>query len=435
MSVIEVKNIVKEYRLGQLKSFKKSLFDTVGRLLGKDVEERKNFRALDDVSFSVEKGEVLGIIGKNGAGKSTLLKILAQISTPSQGSLKVDGSVAPLIEVGAGLHPELTGRENIFLNATILGISRSEIKDKLDEIIEFAGLEEFIDTPVKRYSSGMTIRLGFSIATSVESDILIVDEVLAVGDLAFQRKCYDRMEDLIKKRGKTVLIVGHNIRQMERMCSRILLMDKGRVLMDGEPTAVCNAYYHNMSGGNDIENLDQSDGKIIGLVDAEDIKILDISLFSGGADEPADMLEMHESMRVGVRFEVFHDLPSTEIIIGIHTPDFIYVTMATSAMEQSCPDFNRGIHYFECHFSDLILKPGSYSFRLAFFDKFDRMVWYGQNLKTFRVRANDGDSNLSAQTQGLIGLVELPMKWHFSEPAKMREPASESDQPDKGLLQ
>jgi ABC-type polysaccharide/polyol phosphate transport system ATPase subunit len=432
MSVIEVKNVVKEYRLGQLKSFKQSLFDTLGRLSGKEAKKRKNFRALDDVSFTVEKGEVLGIIGKNGAGKSTLLKMLARVSTPSQGSINVNGSVAPLIEVGAGLHPELTGRENIFLNATILGISRAEIKEKFDEIVEFAGLEEFIDTPVKRYSSGMTIRLGFSIATSAESDILIVDEVLAVGDLAFQRKCYDRMEDLIKKQGKTVLIVGHNIRQMERMCSRILLLDKGKVLMDGEPTAVCNAYYHNMSGRKDIEHHDQSDGKITGLVDEEEMKILDISIFSGDADEPTDILEMHESMRVGVRFEVFRDLPSTEIIFGIHTPDFIYVTMTTSAIVKSGHDFMRGVHYFECHLSDLILKPGSYSFRLAFFSKYDRMVWYGQNLKNFRVRANDEDSDISTQTQGLIGLVELPIRWHFFDPAEMQKSILHKTKPDKG---
>jgi ABC-type polysaccharide/polyol phosphate transport system ATPase subunit len=413
MSIIDINNVTKEYRLGQMKSFKQSLLGILARLNGKEVKERRNLKALDDISFSVEPGEVLGIIGQNGAGKSTLLKLLARISTPTKGHINVGGSVAPLIEVGAGLHPELTGRENIFLNASILGIKRSEIKKRFDEIVAFAELEEFIDTPVKRYSSGMSVRLGFSIATSVDADILIIDEVLAVGDLAFQRKCFDRMEDLIKKQGKTVLIVGHNIRQLERICSRILLLDKGQIVMDGEPTMVCNKYYFNETDKAAKKQYEDSDGKIIGLIDAGEMKILDISLFSGDADEPTEILKMHESMRVGVRFEVFRDLPSTEIIFGIHTPDFIYVTMATSAVVKSGHDFSRGVHYFECHLADVILKPGSYALRLAFFDQYNRLVWYGQNLKNFRVSVNNADLDKKTQAVGLIGLVDLPFNWHF----------------------
>src|SRR4030042_4773866 len=220
MPIIEINNVTKEFRLGQLKSLKHTVLDTLNRLMGKEVEKRKPFRALDDVSFKVEIGEVIGIIGPNGAGKSTLLKILSRITVPTRGEIKVRGSVAPLIEVGAGLVGDLTGRENIYLNGIILGLSRAEIKKKFDEIVAFAELEEFIDTPIKRYSSGMAVRLGFSIATSVDADILIVDEVMAGGDLSFQRKCFARMETMIKSQGKTVLIVGHNLRQLERMCSR-----------------------------------------------------------------------------------------------------------------------------------------------------------------------------------------------------------------------
>ena len=183
MSIIEVNHVTKEYRLGHMKSLKQTALNTLNRFCGKSKPKQEPFKALDDVDFKVEEGEVLGIIGTNGAGKSTLLKLLSRVSVQTKGEIKVRGSVAPLIEVGAGLHPELTGRENIYLNGSIMDIPRPVIKEKYDEIVEFAELEEFIDTPIKRYSSGMMIRLGFDLTISVDSHILIVDEVLAIGIL------------------------------------------------------------------------------------------------------------------------------------------------------------------------------------------------------------------------------------------------------------
>src|SRR3569832_1521003 len=235
MAIIEVNHVTKEFRLGALRSAKQTMQDTLARLLGQPVQERPLFKALNDVDFKVEDGEVLGIIGHNGAGKSTLLKMLANISTPTRGSVKVKGKVAPLIEVGAGLVPALTGREYIYLNVAILGMPKADIRKKFDDIVAFAEREEFIDTPIKRYSSGMQVRLGFSIATSVAADILIVDEVLAVGDLAFQSKCFDRMEDLIRKHRKTVLLVSHNFRQIQRLCHRVIMLDHGALRADGLP--------------------------------------------------------------------------------------------------------------------------------------------------------------------------------------------------------
>lgn len=426
MPIIELKNVIKEFRLGQLKSLKHTIVDTFNHLRKKESQNRKPFRAIDDVSLSVEPGEVIGIIGPNGAGKSTLLKLLSRISQPTSGSIKVNGSVAPLIEVGAGLHPELTGRENIFLNASILGIAHSEIRKKFDEIVAFAELEEFIDTPIKRYSSGMAVRLGFSIATSVDADILIVDEVLAVGDLAFQRKCFDRMEEMIKRRGKTVLIVGHNVRHLERICTRMLILKKGKVVMDGEPTTVCNNYYFQVMKETTEKNFKHSNGKIIGRGDNGEIDVLDISLFNGNATDPTDVLEMHRSARICVRFEVYRDLLSPEIIIGIHTPDFIYIAMATSNMVQNCPGFKRGIHYFECCLTDVILKPGSYALRLGFFDKYNRLVWLADNLKNFRVTLSDNDLDKSSYA-GYLGLVDLPFTWHFFDSAEANRLSSRSE--------
>ena len=232
MHAIEISHVTKEYRLGALQSLKQTMLNTGARLLGRQVEEPPLFKALDDVSFSIEPGEVVGIIGHNGAGKSTLLKMLSRISTPTSGSVKVNGRVAPLIEVGAGFVGDFTGRENVYLNGAILGMPKKEIDRKFDEIVDFAEMADFIDTPVKRYSSGMQVKLAFAVATSIESEILIVDEVLAVGDLAFQRKCFERMERLIKYEGRTVLLVSHNIRQVERISNRVIMLDHGRVFAE-----------------------------------------------------------------------------------------------------------------------------------------------------------------------------------------------------------
>ena len=199
------------------------------------------FWALRDVSFEVERGEALGIIGHNGAGKSTILKLLANITTPTSGEITINGRLSAVIEVGSGFHPELTGRENIYLSGSILGMRRSEITSKLESIVEFAGIPEFIDTPVKRYSSGMYVRLGFSIAAHLEPDILLLDEVLAVGDAAFQAKCLKRIKQL-EHAGTTIVFISHDLYSVKRLCDRVLLLEKGRIIASGDPGEVINTY-------------------------------------------------------------------------------------------------------------------------------------------------------------------------------------------------
>jgi lipopolysaccharide transport system ATP-binding protein len=201
----------------------------------------EQFWALDNVSFEVKEGEVLGIIGRNGAGKSTLLKILSQVTAPTSGEIKIRGRIASLLEVGTGFHPELTGRENIFLNGAILGMTKAEIRRNLDEIIDFSGIEEFIDTPVKRYSSGMYVRLAFAVAAHLEPEILILDEVLAVGDAQFQKKCLGKMGE-VSRAGRTVLFVSHNMAALSSLCSRALLLESGRKRMEGATEQVVNGY-------------------------------------------------------------------------------------------------------------------------------------------------------------------------------------------------
>jgi lipopolysaccharide transport system ATP-binding protein len=263
---IKVENISKIYRIGT----KDELHDTFAKaIVGFLKRPLKNYRkyrslynfndiqpdqinnakdvpsdiiwAVKDVSFDVLRGEVLGIIGRNGAGKSTLLKILCKITNPTSGYAKIHGRVSSLLEVGTGFHKELTGRENIYLNGTILGMRKKEVDLKFDEILEFSGVEQFIDTPVKRYSSGMTVRLAFSVAAHLDPEILIIDEVLAVGDAEFQRKCLNKMED-VGQQGRTVLFVSHNMPAVSRLCSRVLLLENGAVIKNGATDKVVNAY-------------------------------------------------------------------------------------------------------------------------------------------------------------------------------------------------
>lgn len=257
--IVNVKNLSKQYRLGTIGTgtIRDDVQRWLHRLQGKEDPFLKigefNDRAskgnnayvwaLKDVSFDVMPGEVLGIIGKNGAGKSTLLKILSKVTGPTTGRIDFDGRIGSLLEVGTGFHPELTGRENIFLNGAILGMRKHEIRSKLDQIIDFSGCERYIDTPVKRYSSGMTVRLGFAVAAHLDPEILVVDEVLAVGDAEFQKKAIGKMQDVSRKEGRTVLFVSHNMAAVKNLCTRGLVLDKGMVAFDGTTSQAIDYYF------------------------------------------------------------------------------------------------------------------------------------------------------------------------------------------------
>ena len=259
---IRVEGLGKQYRLGEVGTGtishdlnrwwaklrgKEDPFATVGDANDRTVKGSSDYVwALRDVNFDVQQGEVLGIIGRNGAGKSTLLKLLSKVTSPSTGLVKVKGRIASLLEVGTGFHPELTGRENIFLNGAILGMTKREIHRKFDEIVDFSGVERYIDTPVKRYSSGMYVRLAFAVSAFLEPEILIVDEVLAVGDAEFQKKCLGRMKDVSVNDGRTVLFVSHNMAAVKQLCTKGLVMKQGTVCFQGTELEAVN-YYQNTS--------------------------------------------------------------------------------------------------------------------------------------------------------------------------------------------
>ena len=241
--IISVKNLSKSYKIRHETAGYLTLRDILAenfshplRFLKRKIkkvagmEKEETFWALKDINFDVRAGETLGVIGANGSGKSTLLKILSQITPPTEGEIRVRGKMTSLLEVGTGFHPELTGRENIFLNGALMGMDRKEISEKFDEIVKFAGVEKFLDTQVKHYSSGMYVRLAFSVAAHMEPDILVVDEVLAVGDAEFQKKCLGKMEEVTQTEGRTILFVSHNMSAIARLCKRIILLDNGKII-------------------------------------------------------------------------------------------------------------------------------------------------------------------------------------------------------------
>lgn len=262
-TVIKVENLGKLYRLGEvgtgtlshdlkrwwaLTRGKEDPFAKIGETNDRTAKGSSDYVwALRDVNFDVKQGEVLGIIGRNGAGKSTLLKLLSKVTTPSTGNIKIKGRIASLLEVGTGFHPELTGRENIFLNGAILGMTKAEIRKKFDEIVEFSGVERYIDTPVKRYSSGMYVRLAFAVAAHLEPEVLIIDEVLAVGDIEFQKKCLGKMQDVSSKDGRTILFVSHDLDAIGTLTHRSILMNKGTIEFEGKTEQIITKYISKFS--------------------------------------------------------------------------------------------------------------------------------------------------------------------------------------------
>ncbi len=273
-------------------SFRETLSGQLNSIFSTKNKEEE-FWALKDVSFEVKKGEVLGVIGRNGAGKSTLLKILSRITEPTTGRVELNGRVASLLEVGTGFHPELTGRENIFLNGALLGMARQEIKSKFDEIVDFSGVEQFIDTPVKKYSSGMYVRLAFAVAAHLESEILLVDEVLAVGDFEFQRKCMGKMED-VASCGKTVLIVSHNMALIQKLSSKGILLNNGRLEKWKSVGEIIDLY---------VNSINEQSSRIIGKLNSQhdDIEIQDILV--NNSDSPHISLHQHQTnLNIEIKF-------------------------------------------------------------------------------------------------------------------------------------
>jgi lipopolysaccharide transport system ATP-binding protein len=318
--IIEVTNLGKKYNINHqrggyialrdvimtvVKSPLRFLRTRVKEIAGIDTKEE--FWALSDVNFNVHKGEMLGIIGMNGAGKSTLLKILSQITPPATGEIKIRGRVGSLLEVGTGFHPELTGRENIFLNGAILGMTKKEIASKFDAIVEFSGVDKFLDTPVKYYSSGMYVRLAFSVAAHMEPDILIVDEVLAVGDAEFQKKCLGKMEEVTKKDGRTVLFVSHNLLTVQNFCTRTILLENGKVKAIGDTKDVVEQYVNSRTNATPASAIQLNSQKNTG-----EIRFTDITVSN---EAGSSVLQSNDKLKIVVKYRSNFSEPIPDIRI------------------------------------------------------------------------------------------------------------------------
>ncbi|MBA3753186.1 MAG: ABC transporter ATP-binding protein [Nitrospira sp.] len=362
---IQVEHLSKRYQLGATvrhDTLRDRLAHTFGALRKKRSvvdDAAKAFWALRDVSFDIAQGEVFGIIGHNGAGKSTLLKILSRITEPTSGTADIYGRLSSLLEVGTGFHPELTGRENIYLNAAILGMHRIEIKRKLDEIIDFSGIEEFIDTPVKRYSSGMYVRLAFSVAAHVEPEILIVDEVLAVGDASFQEKCLGKMQQA-SRGGRTVLIVSHNLPVIEHLCQRALLLSKGHVALLGEAKEVVEAYAGMTAELSRSALYERTDRQGKGQVIAAAIEMLD-----GNGNIRASAIGGRETiLRWHYRCSHHDIIRNCRVELSLHVKvgdpyETAYFLMSTDLVDSTPLDL-RGEGWIDFRLPELPLSGGNY---------------------------------------------------------------------------
>jgi lipopolysaccharide transport system ATP-binding protein len=399
--VIKVEGLSKEYIVGAAPTKSTTFYDLLGhfiksplerlRRFGGQPDDASRFWALRNLSFEVQSGDALGIIGRNGAGKSTLLKILSRITDPTSGKATIRGRVTSLLEVGTGFHPELTGRENVFLNGAILGMKRREIAARFDEIVDFAEVEKFIDTPVKRYSSGMTVRLAFAVAAHLEPDILIADEVLAVGDLAFQRKSLGKMQDTAK-RGRTVLFVSHNLGAVRNLCRSVLLIDNGQIKYEGPVEEGAALYELNMGGLGDALASTRFRGSLSDRIRFDEL------VFRQG-DSVVPMVDPLQDIEIELRGAALKDFRELELEILVYRDGFHL---------GSCHDAPRGSPMREGQFLSRfripagVLKPGRYTVDVGAGASRNDWTW-GAGVAVLNVSENWGGDS-AARDRGAVSL-------------------------------
>jgi lipopolysaccharide transport system ATP-binding protein len=365
-AIIKIEGISKKYTLGSKEPYY-SLRDSFVNVFKKK-KPKEEFWALKDIIFDVEQGETIGIIGRNGAGKSTLLKILSRITPPTRGKITMHGRVASLLEVGTGFNPELTGRENIYLNGAILGMTKKEISRKFDEIVTFSEIEKFLDTPVKRYSSGMYVRLAFAVAAHLEPEILIVDEVLAVGDAQFQKKCLGKMGE-VAKGGRTVLFVSHNMGAIRRLCSRSILLNSGKVVADGKSDDVINQYLqsHDTSENStalkrNIENLPKSDV----------FEFESVNLFQNNIQLQQFLVENGSELEIEIKYKVLKETKGLRLYIDVCDNDENILLRSLHDEDlETIPTTNKGEYISRAFIPADFLAPMQYELKIqaSIFDK------------------------------------------------------------------
>jgi lipopolysaccharide transport system ATP-binding protein len=436
-ATIEAENLGKRYRLGQyvgsgmyqygaLRERLESALRIPFRLRTRHSKPEASpcdaeVWALRGVSFAVGQGETLGLIGSNGAGKSTLLKVLSRITVPTEGIARIRGRVGSLLEVGTGFHPELTGRENIYLSGTILGMSRNDVRSKFDRIVGFAGIDRFVDTPVKRYSSGMWVRLGFAVAAHLEPEILLVDEVLAVGDAVFQRKCLGKMGDVAKE-GRTVVFVSHNMGAVARLCSRCLWLDDGRLEMSGETGEVISRYLSSKGGmKSEFSVTDPAKAPGNGVFNLRAVRVKD-----GGNGRAT--IDTRYDCFVEIEYELAKPLPGLRVGYRLLASDGTVVLSSTDR-DGGCrteTDCRSGIYLSRCTIPGGLLNRGRYSISLGIDVPKVESILFLDNVVSFDVEiAGDLDGTTSDNRLGLV-CPRLPWKVEQLDGPPCRRPAVET---------
>lgn len=408
--VIKVEDLSKRYMLGVLggKKLTSSIRDAFKGGQSTDVRENteSTYWALRKIDFEVRQGEILGIIGKNGAGKSTLLKVLSQISGPTTGDIKIKGRISTLLQVGTGMHPELTGRENIFLNGAILGMTRKEIKSKIDDIIEFSGVERYIDTPTKRYSSGMTVRLGFAVAAHLEPEILIIDEVLAVGDAEFQKKCLGKMKDAAGA-GRTVLFVSHDMNAVQNLCTRCILLKDGLIDTIGDTQDVVDRYLtlnsHLVNNG--VIDIDfPREGSL-------DLKFSKVMVVNDD-EVPVDQVFYQQGINVRLEFNTKKSLEGVQFSVNILSATGIHISDSVLPENGEQLNLEQGEGGLNVYLEPFLL-PGNYAITVRAMDSNGNTLDHVENVYDFTVMTTARERNQHYVGPKAHAFVQVKAKWNL----------------------
>ncbi len=413
---ISVEDVHKRYRLGTIGSglIADEVKAIYARITGRtdprlSIDQEKDmqrqgmdFWSLRGVSFDVKKGEILGVIGHNGAGKSTLLKLLSRITLPTKGTIKMTGKVSSLLEVGTGFHPELTGIENIYLNGSIMGMRRAEITARLDEIIEFSGIEHHIDTPIKRYSSGMKVRLGFAVAAHLEPDILILDEVLAVGDAEFQKKCLGKMQEVSTKEGRTVIFVSHNLAAVKTLCNRAILLDKGAVTFQGDTTDTINYY---LKGDTEARNY-RHFGKEF---DTDEFKLDEIS-FNPVGGSIDDALDEYQTIEIHLKIHMKRNGARRRVNFTVQDDHGVVLFVFSSA--RSDVKLHDGLNHLVCTFPQGFLNIGNYFLSMHLFEDDKSLLYNFPNMAAMQIQ--EGERAIGKWMGREPGFIKPRFEWSNS---------------------
>ena len=440
MNAIELFNVSKVYRRYSGRQFSTLKSALLQRSILQNLRPNEVFPALTDVSFTVPRGSTYGVIGKNGSGKSTALKLVAGITKPTRGTVHVDGRISALIELGAGFHPEISGRENVFINGIMLGLTKKEVQDRFDEIVDFAELREFIDAPVKTYSSGMYMRLGFAVAIHVDPDVLLVDEVLAVGDEGFTHKCLDKFGEF-RRRGRTILLVTHSLSLVERFCDEAIWLDGGRVMTHGDPKRVVDAYLTNVEKGEAVllasetakavehegqgrrdgqesqEGQGGMEGKTEGRWGSREVEIVDVA-FVDRNGQPSFVV--HSGDPLSIRLKVRANRPTDDFVfgVGLFNADGVCCYGTNTYLEEMDPERFTGEADVVFAIDRLDLVEGTYKVDVAVHKRDGYPYDYHRLLYTFRVKSRARD----------VGIYRPHHRWSFSGDVRFHTAPERRDQ-------